>query len=41
MVKRHVVPGEAVIKQGERGDHFYVIEEGQFDVLVSKVTHVL
>jgi len=36
MLKRHVVPGEVVIKQGERGDHFYVIEEGQFDVLVAR-----
>eukprot|EP00873_Tetraselmis_striata_P013623 jgi/Tetstr1/433887/TSEL_023067.t1 len=34
MVKRHIIPGEVVIRQGERGDHFYVVEEGQFDVLV-------
>lgn len=34
MVKRHVIPSEVVIRQGERGDHFYVVEEGQFDVLV-------
>mmetsp|Transcript_42698 Transcript_42698/g.101361 ORF Transcript_42698/g.101361 Transcript_42698/m.101361 type:complete len:1069 (-) Transcript_42698:82-3288(-) len=36
MVKRHVVPGEIVIRQGERGDHFYIIEEGKFDVLVAQ-----
>ena len=37
MLKREVKPGDVIIKQGERGDHFYVVDEGQFDVLVAKV----
>jgi CRP-like cAMP-binding protein len=34
MAERKVVNGETVIKQGEAGDEFYVVDEGSFDVFV-------
>ena len=36
MFERKVVPGEHVIRQGDDGDNFYVIENGNFDVFISK-----
>jgi len=35
MQKFHVRKDEVVIKQGDRGEHFYVIQEGDFDVYVA------
>lgn len=29
--------GEAVIKQGDKGDNFYIVEKGDFDILVNDV----
>jgi cAMP-dependent protein kinase regulator len=34
MFERHVIPGETVIRQGDDGDNFYVIESGTYDVTV-------
>eukprot|EP00239_Pterosperma_sp_CCMP1384_P005868 CAMPEP_0197853594 /NCGR_PEP_ID=MMETSP1438-20131217/23022_1 /TAXON_ID=1461541 /ORGANISM="Pterosperma sp., Strain CCMP1384" /LENGTH=1036 /DNA_ID=CAMNT_0043468065 /DNA_START=138 /DNA_END=3245 /DNA_ORIENTATION=+ len=36
MLKRETKPGEVIIKQGDKGDHFYVIEKGEFDVYVAR-----
>lgn len=36
MAEKHVKTGEEVIKQGGIGDYFYVVEEGAFDVFVSR-----
>ncbi|ESN90385.1 hypothetical protein HELRODRAFT_108583 [Helobdella robusta] len=36
MFERKVQPGEHVIKQGDDGDNFYVIETGVFDVFISR-----
>lgn len=36
MFERDVSKGEVVIKQGDDGDNFYVIERGKFDFLVEK-----
>ncbi len=33
---RLVEPGETVIRQGSRGDEFFIIREGEFEVLVSQ-----
>jgi CRP-like cAMP-binding protein len=30
-----VSPGDIIIRQGDRGDHFYVVESGTFCVLVA------
>jgi len=38
MEKILVTPGEVVIQQGDKGDHFYVIESGEFDVFVAHGT---
>ncbi|GBF88184.1 phosphatase 2C and cyclic nucleotide-binding kinase domain-containing protein [Raphidocelis subcapitata] len=35
MERVEVQPGEVVIRQGDRGDHFFVVERGEFDVLVA------
>ena len=35
MVPVSVVPGQDVIKQGDKGDYFYIAERGTFDVLVN------
>uniref|UniRef100_F6URL5 Cyclic nucleotide-binding domain-containing protein n=1 Tax=Monodelphis domestica TaxID=13616 RepID=F6URL5_MONDO len=34
MFEKKVLPQEHVVEQGEDGDHFYVIEDGIFDVIV-------
>ena len=36
MEKRQVSTGEVIIKQGDKGDHFYVVESGEFDVFVKQ-----
>eukprot|EP00128_Syssomonas_multiformis_P017629 Colp12_sorted_trinity150504_noHs@7222 len=36
MFERHVKSGEVVIRQGDEGDNFYVVDSGAFDVLVSR-----
>ena len=36
MFERRVVPGELIIRQGDEADFFYVVEDGNFDVFVSK-----
>jgi len=36
MVKKAVTKGEVVIKQGDPGDWFYVVESGEYDVLVNQ-----
>jgi len=41
MSERKVANGETVIKQGEAGDEFYVVDEGSFDVLVEGKGKVL
>lgn len=35
MFEKRSEPGEYVIRQGDDGDNFYVIENGVFDVLVT------
>lgn len=46
MFEKRAEPGEYVIRQGDDGDNFYVIENGVFDVLVTgddrveKVSHL-
>ncbi|KAJ3064622.1 cAMP-dependent protein kinase type II-beta regulatory subunit [Podochytrium sp. JEL0797] len=35
MSEKKVLPGEAVITQGAEGDFFYVIEHGEYDILVN------
>lgn len=35
MFEKRAEPGEYVIRQGDDGDNFYVIENGVFDVLVT------
>ena len=37
MTRRAVCAGETIIRQGDRGDHFYVIEQGVFDVYINGV----
>eukprot|EP00493_Phyllostaurus_siculus_P001291 UN01299 len=34
MWKREVQPEEMIIKQGEDGDFFYIIESGEFEVFI-------
>jgi len=36
MFERKVQPNEQVIRQGDDGDNFYVIETGVYDVIISK-----
>ncbi len=36
MFERRVEDGETVIRQGDEGDNFYVVESGTFDCFVSK-----
>lgn len=36
MFERKVAPGEHVIRQGDDGDNFYVIESGIFDVIIRR-----
>jgi cAMP-dependent protein kinase regulator len=33
---KEVKSGETVIKQGDLGDHFYIVENGHFDIFVTK-----
>ena len=35
MFERSVIDGDVVIKQGDDGDNFYVIQEGKFDIFVN------
>lgn len=35
MFEKRSEPGEYIIRQGDDGDNFYVIENGNFDVLVT------
>ncbi|KAA6426622.1 MAG: phosphatase 2C and cyclic nucleotide-binding kinase domain-containing -like [Trebouxia sp. A1-2] len=35
MEKRHCAAGEVVVQQGEEGQYFYVVFEGQFDLIVN------
>lgn len=35
MFEKKVPKGEVVIKQGDEGDNFYVVDDGLFDVFVS------
>ena len=35
MFEKHVVANEIIIKQGEEGDYFYVIEHGLFEIFVN------
>lgn len=36
MFERKVHPGDHVIRQGDDGDNFYVIETGVFDVFIAR-----
>ena len=36
MFELRMAPGEFVIRQGEDGDYFYVVESGEFEVYVAK-----
>eukprot|EP01135_Chromosphaera_perkinsii_P003451 Nk52_evm20s243 gene=Nk52_evmTU20s243 len=36
MFEKKVAKGESIIKQGDEGDNFYVVDQGSFDVFVSK-----
>ena len=36
MEKRFVQAGELVIRQAELGEHFYVVDHGQFDVYIQQ-----
>ena len=36
MIERSVTVGEQIIKQGDEGDFFYVVEEGKYDIFVNK-----
>lgn len=35
MSEKAVVPGDVVIKQGDKGDYFYVVESGTFSIFVN------
>ena len=37
MFERKVVAGETIIKQGDEGDNFYVVDSGLFDIFVKGV----
>jgi len=34
MMERKVSTGEEIIRQGDEGDFFYVVDSGHFDILV-------
>eukprot|EP00002_Diphylleia_rotans_P033499 TRINITY_DN7130_c0_g1_i1.p2 TRINITY_DN7130_c0_g1~~TRINITY_DN7130_c0_g1_i1.p2 ORF type:complete len:1117 (+),score=203.68 TRINITY_DN7130_c0_g1_i1:4043-7393(+) len=36
MTEKRVTPGDYVIKQFEMGDNYYIVEEGHYDIFVSK-----
>ncbi|XP_011309984.1 cAMP-dependent protein kinase type II regulatory subunit [Fopius arisanus] len=38
MFEKHVQPGDFIIRQGDDGDNFYVIERGKFEVYVKDPT---
>jgi cAMP-dependent protein kinase regulator len=38
MFERHVAPGDYVIRQGDDGDNFYVIDSGVYDVVITSGT---
>ena len=40
MTPRQVTTGETIIKQGESGDHFYVIEHGKFEVYINGIDYL-
>ena len=40
MQQKVAKPGENVITQGEKGDNFYIVEDGTFDILVNGVGKV-
>jgi len=35
MFERKVAAGESIIRQGDEGDNFYVVDEGLFDIFVN------
>ncbi|CAF4971922.1 unnamed protein product, partial [Rotaria socialis] len=35
MWEQHVQQGECIIRQGDDGDHFYVIDKGTYEVYVA------
>lgn len=37
MFERKVAAGETIIKQGDEGDNFYVVDGGLFDIYVKGV----
>jgi CRP-like cAMP-binding protein len=37
MFERKVAAGESVIRQGDEGDNFYVVDAGLFDIFVKGV----
>lgn len=37
MFPRDVVPGETIIKQGDNGDAFWIVETGRFDIFVNRI----
>ena len=36
MVEKKVQAGDVVIRQGDEGDNFYVVDDGQFEVFVNE-----
>eukprot|EP00746_Dinoflagellata_sp_MGD_P162286 gnl/MRDRNA2_/MRDRNA2_89774_c0_seq1.p1 gnl/MRDRNA2_/MRDRNA2_89774_c0~~gnl/MRDRNA2_/MRDRNA2_89774_c0_seq1.p1 ORF type:complete len:810 (+),score=244.80 gnl/MRDRNA2_/MRDRNA2_89774_c0_seq1:115-2430(+) len=36
MFQKEIAGGEDIIKQGEEGDNFYIVEEGEFDVFIAR-----
>lgn len=36
MFQKEVAGGEDIIKQGEEGDNFYIVEDGEFDVFIAR-----
>jgi cAMP-dependent protein kinase regulator len=35
MFEKRVTAGEVIIKQGDEGDNFYVVDEGVFEILIN------
>ena len=38
MESRKVENGQVIIKQGEKGDNFYIVEEGEFSILIDDIS---